>query len=120
MFIYIGFTVIHERFLLRKACSAKISGNIIDISEEINSEHSKHYYLYVAYSVEGIVYNHKSTTGISHNKFFICQETLVYYNPDNPEQCFLTMDERIYWFLALTFVAIGLIIIFGEIKYELE
>ena len=111
IFICIGIIIIFHRFLLRKVYSLKTFGYIYAIQEELDIDNYKYYSIYVTYSIEGIEYKHKSTTGRYRNKFFLGQETLVYYNPKNPVLCYLKMDIRSDGMIAFFFIALGIFIV---------
>ena len=109
IFICIGVLLTISEFSVRKACCASTVGYINDIRRDTDSDCHIIFINYVAYSIGGVEYLKKSPIGRHRNKYYVGQETLVFYNPSNPEQCILKIDKSTSLLLNLSCIAFGLL-----------
>jgi len=109
IFICVGLVLVINELSLRNAYSASTIGYISDIRIETDSDQYEFFINYVAYNVDGVEYFKKSPIGRTRNKSYVGQQTLVYYNPNNPEQCLFKIDKLPSILLASSLIVMGLL-----------
>lgn len=87
----------------RKSCTQRTMGKIVECLKTADNEHgdaAMDYYI-VEYDVNGKLFKNETGCEIAKNRA-VGDALELFYDPENPQNCFFTMDAGGKRFLALT------------------
>lgn len=112
-FIFVGILIMKQGDSLKKRCTEKAIGTVVEIiseRESISDDYTDRiYYPVIEYQVGERTISQKSRSGQNTRKYDVGQQVVIYYNPNNVEEYFIKGDSSSQ-FIGIVFIVIGSVV----------